>query len=358
MTRKRLFVSHVGSETELAQHLKQRLAKHFLGLLDTFVSSDRETIRAGSRWLDEVDAALKSADLQLVLCSAESVGRPWVNFEAGAAWLRGIPVIPLCHSGMTPQTLPVPLGMLEAVECGRADDLRKLYDAIARTLGTETPEVDFARLVTELAEIERRLSQARAAPRTIAEPRILCAASEEYALPGFGFQLDVDILRRTFPGRVEVETKLTRRRLRELLTQARYDIVHLVLAVDPHSGALIFSPLEAAGRPAATAPPETLSAQGFAALLSESGTSLVVLATCRALLLGVEVAHVANMAASDAEITGEAAAEWEECFYGLLADGMPLYKAFELTRAQLDTPIRPIRHADLAFAVAGDPSGG
>lgn len=348
MTRKRLFVSHVGSETELAQHLKQRLAKHFLGLLDTFVSSDRETIGAGSRWLDEVDIALKSADLQLVLCSAGSVGRPWVNFEAGAAWLRGIPVIPLCHSGMTPQTLPVPLGMLEAVECGRPDDLRKLYDAIARVLGTETPDVDFGRLVEELAEIERRLSRARAAPRTIAEPRILCAASEQYAQPDFGFQLDVDVLCRAFPGRVEVETKLTLRRLRELLTQSRYDIVHLVLAVDRDSGALIFGPLDAAGRQAAAH--ETLSAQGFAALLRESGTSLVVLATCRALLLGVEVAHVANMAASDADITGEAAAEWEECFYGLLADGMPLFKAFELTRTQLDTPIRPIRHADLAFS--------
>ena len=43
MSRKRVFVSHINSEKEFAQSLKQRLEKHFLGLLDIFVSSDRET---------------------------------------------------------------------------------------------------------------------------------------------------------------------------------------------------------------------------------------------------------------------------------------------------------------------------
>ena len=102
MSRKRVFISHISSETELAQSLKKYLEKHFLGLLEIFVSSDRETIQAGSKWLEEVNEALKSADLQIILCSEESVGRPWVNFEAGAVWLRGIPVIPLCHSGLRP----------------------------------------------------------------------------------------------------------------------------------------------------------------------------------------------------------------------------------------------------------------
>ena len=130
MATKQVFISHISRETELAQALKQRLAKHFLGLLEIFVSSDRETIQAGSKWLDEVDKALKSADLQIVLCSKESVGRPWVNFEAGAVWLRGIPVIPLCHSGLKPDNLPVPLGLLESIECSQPEGLQKLYDVL------------------------------------------------------------------------------------------------------------------------------------------------------------------------------------------------------------------------------------
>src|SRR5204862_2624591 len=102
-------------ETELAQWLKTRLDRDFLATLFIFVSTDRSTIEAGRKWLDEVDKALKRADLQIVLCSRASVGRPWVNFEAGAVWLRGIPVIPVCHSGLRAENLPVPLSMLEGL---------------------------------------------------------------------------------------------------------------------------------------------------------------------------------------------------------------------------------------------------
>ena len=54
----------------------------------------------------------------------------------------------------------------------------------------------------------------------------------------------------------------------------------------------------------------------LAALLEESKTRLVVLATCKALLLAVEVATVANVAASDQDISGEEAANWEDCSTG------------------------------------------
>lgn len=155
MARKRVFISHISNETELAQSLKQQLEKHFLGLLEIFVSSDRETIQAGSKWLDEVDEALRKADIQIVLCSKESVRRPWVNFEAGAVWLRGIPVIPFCHSGMSPNNLPVPLGMLEAVECCQADGLYKLYDVIAKNLAVNIPDVDFQKMVIDLSKFSR-----------------------------------------------------------------------------------------------------------------------------------------------------------------------------------------------------------
>jgi hypothetical protein len=76
----------------------------------------------------------------------------------------------------------------------------------------------------------------------------------------------------------------------------------------------------------------------------------VVLATCNALLLAVEVAHVAKMAASDQYVTGQQAAGWAEHFYGLLENGRSLYKAFDLIREQLTTPIRAIRHHDVSFA--------
>jgi len=350
MTRLRIFISHISSETGLAQGLKQRLEKDFLGLPDIFVSSDQKTIQAGQKWLDEVDKALKEADLQIVLCSKESVGRPWVNFEAGAVWLRGIPVIPVCHTGMKPNDLPVPLSMLQGIAVSEPDGLRKLYDAIAAKLDINVPAVDFKAISAEFTMLEKKYADGGAGLERIEHPRIFCAASEQYAQPSLGFDLDVAILQKTFPGQVTLEYNLTRKRLRDMLTGERFDIVHLVLAVHPDTAELVFSPIDFASYKPATPKPESLAAEGFADLLRESQTKLVVLATCKALLLAVELSDVVNMVASEAEITGQLAAEWEECFYGLLAQGKSLYKAFDLTKSQIVAPMRAVRHKNIAFA--------
>lgn len=351
MTKRQLFISHVSLEAELAERLKNRLDRDFLGMLAIFVSSDRDTIVAGAKWLEELDQALKQADLQIVLCSKESVERPWVNFEAGGAWLRGIPVIPVCHSGLDPNDLPLPLSLLQGVLYGQPSGLRKLYDAVARALDVETPSVDFDAVAAEMREVEERYRLSARVTGRIENPAVLCAASEHYAQPSLGFHLDVAIMESTFGAEnVTVERSLTAKRLRALLTGKHFDIVHLVIPVDPVSGSLLFNPVGADGKSSGTKI-DAMSASSFAQLLVESQTRLVVLATCKALLLAVNVAHVANMAASDADISGEDAAEWEECFYGFLAQGKSVHKAFDLIVSQLETPIRPVRQLDVTFAL-------
>ena len=106
MPKKLIFISHISGEAELARALKQHLVHDFLGYFDVFVSSDGKTIPAGAKWLEELSGALRRSLAMVVLCSHESVTRPWVNFEAGGGWVRGIPVIPICHSGMTQDDLP------------------------------------------------------------------------------------------------------------------------------------------------------------------------------------------------------------------------------------------------------------
>jgi hypothetical protein len=350
MATKQAFISHISAEAELAHGLKERLTRDFLGMLDIFVSSDRRTIEAGSRWLDEIDEALNAADLQLVLCSPQSVHRPWVNFEAGAAWLRRIPVIPLCHSGLVAGELPVPLSMLQAVDCS-VEGLQKLYDAIAGVLDVRPPVIDFEVASRELRAIEEQQVRRAASVDRVDNPRILCVASEQYAQPAVGFDLDVGVLCSVFGAEaVTVERAVTRARLTELLTSTRFDIVHLVLPVEHETGALVFTPVDLGSYKPMGSAVERLSAAGLAALLAESQTRLVVLATCKALLLAVDVAHVANIAAADDIISGVAAAEWSDCFYRLLRQGKSVFKAMEITRSQSEVPIRGVRQRDVAFA--------
>jgi TIR domain len=345
-----LFISHLSTETDLAQALKTHLQDDFLGLLDVFVSSDLETIKAGDRWLDRVSTALTDADVAIVLCSRESVARPWVNFEAGAAWVRKIPVIPICHSGFEPNELPTPLNMLEALEASNENDLEKLYMTIAALLGAKTPKADFSSIAASLKKIEEAREQGEKGLKVIEKPRILCAASQQYSEGPQGFELDVAILETTFKGDVHVEPKLSGQILRALLSKQRFDIMHLVLPVHRDSGDLYFSSFNYEVQQPATSEIDRMSPPALSSLVELGQVQLVVLATCDALVTAVEVAQTANMISTDAEITGVDAERWEKCFYEFLGNGIPLFQAFALTKKQVEeVPMRIIRKQDVVF---------
>jgi hypothetical protein len=128
---KRAFISHISEEARVASRLKAALTQDSLGLLDVFVSSDTEGIGAGEDWLRAVDRALRESSIVLILCSPTSIRRPWINFEAGAAWMRDVPLIPVCHEGLTPRDLPMPLSLRQGMALGDAEGLRRLYGRIA-----------------------------------------------------------------------------------------------------------------------------------------------------------------------------------------------------------------------------------
>jgi hypothetical protein len=151
---KQVFISHITAERELAMLLKEKIEKHFLGLVNVFVSSDQVSIEAGASWLETLRAALKTADLQVVLCSPASIGRPWVNFEAGAAWLQGVPVVPLCHSGLDPDHLPMPLATLQGGKVSDPDTFVRVYTKIAKLVPCEVPEIDVNALAAAASKFE------------------------------------------------------------------------------------------------------------------------------------------------------------------------------------------------------------
>jgi hypothetical protein len=57
----KLFISHISEEASLALVLKDWIESSFAGQCQVFVSSDKDDIPAGSRWLDEIDKALVGA---------------------------------------------------------------------------------------------------------------------------------------------------------------------------------------------------------------------------------------------------------------------------------------------------------
>ncbi len=157
-----IFISHVQAEKEIAGALKDLIETAFLGTVGVFVSSSSNSIQIGSEWLEKIKAALKACDVAIVLISPASANRPWINFEAGAVWSREKPVIPLCHSGATEDNLHQPLKMLQAGTATNRAKLAEVFALIAATIGSHTPQVDFAPFIERVTAYELDAKQMQA----------------------------------------------------------------------------------------------------------------------------------------------------------------------------------------------------
>lgn len=151
MDKPTIFISHISEEKEISIALKEFIEKKFLRTVDVFVSSHEESIKLGDDWLNNIKKSMKVCKLTIVICSPLSISKPWINFEAGAGWVKDIPVIPFCHSGLTPSKLPVPINSFQGGLLNNHADLKKLFSRIAEILNISTPDaedIDFFNAVT------------------------------------------------------------------------------------------------------------------------------------------------------------------------------------------------------------------
>lgn len=139
-----IFVSHAAVDQEIASAFRGNLIADFLGMCDVFVSSNLDSINAGQEWQQTIKTNLVNADIVVGLLSPVAVTRGWVFVEFGAGWIRGVPTIPLCHSGLEPDSLPPPLNAFQGLRLSDRLHLEHLYSLISDAVGCQKPNVDFA----------------------------------------------------------------------------------------------------------------------------------------------------------------------------------------------------------------------
>jgi hypothetical protein len=131
--RTKIFASHIADEQADIAGAKEFLEKTFRDSVEIFAASSWDSIRPGDDWFASIEHAISSSDVMLVFLSTESVNRPWILFETGAAWFSKKKVIPVCYKGMIPSALPDPLRRLQAVDINAnssAESFSKLAQAI------------------------------------------------------------------------------------------------------------------------------------------------------------------------------------------------------------------------------------
>jgi hypothetical protein len=136
-------ISHVDEDVVVAQALKRWIESAFPQQCAVVLSSDTREIPLGGRWHEEVDRALGATRVRLVLCSPASLRRPWIGFEAGSAWMKRVPLLPICHSGQRAGKLPPPFSTFPPLEIEAPTFASDLVTRLAGHLQIATvPRID------------------------------------------------------------------------------------------------------------------------------------------------------------------------------------------------------------------------
>jgi|GEM_PF-5591812 len=347
-----VFLSYRSVEARFADLLKQRLSRDFIGLVDVFLASDTTSIPAGVSWHSEILEGLHRSGLHIVICSSFAVRCPWINYEAGAAAARGTPIVPLCHSGLLPHQLPVPLSETEGGVITNAVSIERLYRRVADLIGSETPVVDFNAYAREFHDIERQLAELMARdglggdhgdrpPRyeeseLIQDPHVLCVTSQQFIELGYDNQLKLVL--DAFPEAINHHFVLNSADLKRILLEEHVDIVHIAAFVCPRGGDLYFTPISLPLGGAVAGEVDSISPKELIPLLRKANTRLVVLGASASLVLGAQLITVTNVIAVRDMVSAKAMASWVGTFYKTLLKE-PLADAFELATQVSQAPM-------------------
>jgi len=190
-----VFISFSLQEASIAEVFKHWIEASFEH--DVFLCNDPEGIPAGEEWEEALREHLNACSVVLVLCSKEAGSRPWINFEVGCGWLRGIPVIPICHSKQVQAGLPTTIQMFQPLCMDDDHFIRNLLSSLAQHLGSRLPKIDEPKMHQELEKAyeEYRVKQRRVEVRVERAPQGWPTAVTFSFLPGAGMDLIDDIAR-------------------------------------------------------------------------------------------------------------------------------------------------------------------
>lgn len=130
-----VFISHIHEESEQARALATYLLYRMQ--VTSFLATSAWDLVGGEEWLARIRRELRGCRMALSLLSSQSILRPWIHFEAGAAWALKKPVVPCAYGGLFKGALPAPFSSMQAYQM--PEDLMSLEFAVAKHLGIAPP---------------------------------------------------------------------------------------------------------------------------------------------------------------------------------------------------------------------------
>jgi len=110
--------------------LKDILKERTNGVIKFFMSSDGQSIRIGTNWNAELEAALTRTSIMFVFVTPNSIDSKWVHFEAGYCYSKGISVIPIGLNDIDIGKISEPLRLLQGFNLKDYSDLSNIVTHI------------------------------------------------------------------------------------------------------------------------------------------------------------------------------------------------------------------------------------
>jgi hypothetical protein len=153
----KVFVSFVHEDEQVARAVQKSIEYELQIFQQVFIISDTAQVIAGTDWLDRIRTELNAAQVVVLMLSARSVKRPWVNFEAGAAWLANKVLIPVCYGNMSAGKLPKPYSNFQGVDLPK--DEAFLFQSIARHLDVNYVASVLREMIKPASEVEQPMKE-------------------------------------------------------------------------------------------------------------------------------------------------------------------------------------------------------
>lgn len=128
-----VFISHSGEDTWIAQQIAREIEA--LGV-KTFL--DEANIDAGDDFEEVFRDSINKASELLLLVTPWSLGRSYVLAEIGAAWSRGIPIIPILFGITIDELLTqanIPL-FLKKRDMIRLNDIERYFQQLSKRISS------------------------------------------------------------------------------------------------------------------------------------------------------------------------------------------------------------------------------
>lgn len=151
----KVFISHATEDSALALKLDDWIRnKAFPGHITTFVSASLESLPAGTEWAPKIIEEIRETKIMFCLLGPTTRDRPWIHFEAGAARINGATVVPVLHSGLSPDDISGPLRLRQVLRMAHPDFPQDFFRCISKG---GVPAINFKKFAKEVEVAARQV---------------------------------------------------------------------------------------------------------------------------------------------------------------------------------------------------------